>query len=122
MNCDGVSSFDDPDHDGLCGSSDPCPDVVGTTCDTGDTGDTGTSDTSDTAVPDTSIDTSIDTAATDSTPCPPDTGPDVIRVDEEDPEIYEGGWSCNTSSRDAFGSVLMIAAFAAAGTRRKPRV
>ena len=118
MNCDGVSSFDDPDRDGLCGASDPCPDVVGTVC---DTGDTGTSDTSDTAGTDTGIDTSIDTS-TDSPACPPDTGPDVILIDEEDPEIYEGGWSCSTSGLDALGSVLMVAAFAAVGSRRRPRM
>jgi hypothetical protein len=117
MNCDGVSSFDDPDHDGLCGSSDPCPDVVGTLCDTGDTGTSDTSDTSDTAATDTSTDTS------DSAACPPDTGPEIVYVpvDEEDPELYRGGWACSTGTRDTLGAVLLLAAFSAVGARRRPR-
>jgi hypothetical protein len=122
MNCDGVSSFADPDHDGLCGTSDPCPLVVGTECDTGDTGDTGTSDTADTGTSDTS-----DTADTgsndtsDSAACPDETGVRVVRVDEEDPEIYEGGWSCNSTTRDRAGLLLLAGAFAAVGFRRRPR-
>lgn len=122
MNCDGVSSFDDPDYDGLCGTSDPCPLVVGTECDTGDTGDTGPSDTGDTGTSDTSdtADTgSSDTS--DSAACPDETGVRVVRVDEEDPEIYEGGWSCNSTTRDRAGLLLLAGVFAAVGFRRRPR-
>jgi hypothetical protein len=52
-----------------------------------------------------------------------DTGPEVVYVpvDEEDPELYRGGWSCNTTTRDAFGAVFLLAAFSAVGSRRRPR-
>lgn len=120
VNCDGVSSFTDPDYDGICGDDDPCPLVVGTECDTAsDTSDTV--DTSDTSITDTSIDTSVDTS--DSAACPPDTGPEIVYVpvDEEDPELYRGGWACSTGTRDTLGAVLLLAAFSAVGARRRPR-
>jgi hypothetical protein len=130
-NCDGVVSFDDPDYDGACGASDPCPLVYGFLCDTGDTGadtaaDTGTSDTALDTSTDTSTgsDTSTDTS-TGSAACECDTSEPIVEVevyvDEEDPELYRGGWRCGVGS--GRGSLLLIAAavMAAVRKRRAPR-
>jgi hypothetical protein len=109
-NCDGVLSFADPDYDGACGSSDPCPLVYGFECDTGaDTGDTGSSDTADT-------DTSIDTAITEETASPEecDTAPTVVLVDEEDPELYRGGWRCGVVGGSPSGVYLVLGSMLAA--------
>jgi len=95
MNCDGSSSFDDPDEDGICSPEDACPLDPGTECDSAPVEDTSVSeeDTSspveDTSSPgdDTSLPPDCDTAAP----------PEEILVDEEDPELFRGGWGCSSS-------------------------
>ena len=126
-NCDGVLAFDDPDYDGACGAADPCPLVYGFVCDTGDTGadtgDTGTSDTADTSDTDTSIDTSIpeETATDTASPEECDTAPTIVLVDEEDPEVYRGGWRCGTVSGRSSLSLVALSLLAALWTRRASR-
>jgi hypothetical protein len=81
---------------------------VGTTCDTADTG------TSDTAT---------DTAGTDTGDSAAlcDTAPVIVFVDEEDPEVYAGGWECGAVDGKGAGAVLAGAAFALAFSRRRQR-
>ena len=114
MNCDGVVSFSDPDHDGVCSPDDPCPLVYGLSCDTADTGDTAT----DTGTSDTATDSATDTGDTGAE-C--DTAPVIVLVDEEDPEVYRGGWRCGTTESRGAGAMLVAAALALVASRRRQR-
>jgi hypothetical protein len=140
-NCDGVLAFDDPDYDGACGAADPCPLVYGFVCDTGDTATDTSVDTGETAT-DTALDTSSDTATDtggdtggedtgvgdsgggdtgggDPPVC--DTATVTVFVDEEDPELYRGGWRCGVGAGRSSLSLVALSLLAALWTRRAAR-
>jgi len=111
-NCDGVVSFDDPDYDGACGAADPCPSTYGFECDTA----------ADTAA-DTGVDTGTDTQEdTGSEPEECDTATTVVTVfqDEEDPELYEGGWRCGVTGEPR-GLLVLLGALIPLVRKRRAR-
>lgn len=138
LNCDGAVSFSDADFDGVCDDEDPCPSVPGSECpeEPEDTGDSGVVVDTDT---DTAVDTATDTATVDTGDSAEDTGTSpidtglsvecdtatqVVYVDEEDPEVYSGGWGCEVGAGQARASLvlsLLATILSIFGARRAPR-
>jgi uncharacterized protein (TIGR03382 family) len=46
----------------------------------------------------------------------------IVLVDEEDPEVYAGGWRCGTAGGRGAGALLAGAAVALALSRRRQRL